>query len=211
MAQYNLIIECKNISGNVWVFDSDTPSTFSPPIHSSVNKDKKPDPVFNVIPFDPISKIPSVSGYSEYVLDKKKSNEKTTNLFSAIMSTTKATNHMKTSMDKLYESYHLFKSKHTLILHFAFFQPVIVFTGKIYVSKFNDKNKAEFFREKFVQMEIGYESKEYHITSGSIHIVEYDHLGEYVEMVDQYYRQNENIMIKDKKIFLDCLKSAGFK
>ena len=77
------------------------------------------------------------------------------------------------------------------------------------MSKFKD-GKTVFSREKFVQMQMSYESKEYHVVSGSTHIIEFDHFEEYVKMVDKYYRQNENKLIKDKKIFLDCLKLAGF-
>ena len=210
VAQYNLIIECKNLPGHVWVFDYDELETFTIPEHSSINKGKKPDPVYNVIPYDPIPDIPFVSGYSEYWFDEKKSNKKDTNLFSAIMSTTKASNHMKNSLDKLFDEYPKFHpAKQAFILHFAFFQPVIVFTGKIFISKFHE-GKTEFFRTKFVQMNVGYESKEYHITSGNIHIVEYEYLEEYIKMVDKHYRQKENKMIKNKKIFLECLNMTGF-
>lgn len=209
IAQYKLLIECKNIPGNIWVFSSDEPPGISLPEHSSINQGKKPDPVFNVTPYSEIPGIPYASGYDEYVFDKKKSNKQPKNLFSAIMTVTKAIHHEKTMLATTFENMkHITLKKQKYILHIVFLQSVIVFTGKIYLTKYHSKDEPQFFPQKFVQIRREYESKDYHEIMGEIHIVSFEHFEEYLEMVDKYYLQNEHIMIKNKEIFLKCARSV---
>lgn len=208
IAQYALVIECKNVSGNIWVFSSDQSPGFSLPEHVSMNMNKKPDPVFNVTPYEEIQNIPYISGYDEYIFDERKSNGQTNNIYSAIMTIIKATSHEKESYKKTFESLResWYPKNQDFILHIVFFQPVIVFSGKIYIAKFNAQNEVEFESTKFVQMKKEYVSKEYDENTGEIHIVTFSALEEYLQMVDKYYRSKEDVMVKDQKIFLDCLK-----
>ncbi len=210
IASYELVIECKNVPGNIWVFSEAENPMITFPAHASMNRDQKPDPVFNVIPLEPISDIPYVSGYDEYIFDKEKSNKQTDNLSSAVFSITKATRHEIDGFKKTFELFPKFgwPNRQSYILHFIFLQPLILFSGKIYVMKFNDKGEQTFQRVNAVQMPKGYVSKDYDEISGEIHIVEFSFLPQYLSKVDEYYRMNENIMIKHQKSFFDALKKV---
>ena len=206
LAQINLIIECKDVSGDIWVFSLDKSPGIALPSYASMNYGTR-DPAINVMPKESIENIPYVSAYYEYVFDEGKSN-KQKNLFSAIHTVTKATHHQKSTLQntfKLLQNWN--PTSQNYILHFGFFQPVIVFSGKLYVVKYVDETNPEFEPVKYVQLKTGYISKDYNEISGEIHIVSIDALPDYIGKVKRYYRQNENTMVSNQKIFLKALKT----
>ena len=85
-----------------------------------------------------ISTIQHVSGYDEYVYDESKSNKKVTNLYSAIMTVTKATHYRKESYDDMFKKMKMQNwrpRKQDYAMLMTFLQPVIVFTGHLFVTK----------------------------------------------------------------------------
>jgi len=210
LAGYELLLECKDISGNIWVFSKSQNKGVGIPDHASMNQDQRPDPIFNIMPYYPIEELPYVSGFHEYIFDKKRSNKQENNLSSALFSITKACRHEKDEYKKTFEIFPRigWPTKQSYILHSMFFQPIIVFTGKIFVTSFNDKNEQIIEEVRCVQIEKGYVSKEYHETSGEIHIVSLDYFEEYLEKIDNYYRQNESIIIKHQSSFFKSLQKV---
>lgn len=168
------------------------------------------DPAVNVIPLEPIKNIPYVSGYDEYIFDTGKTNNQTNNLYSAIMAVTKASHHLRETYKKTFEILKKWTPKtQKYILHFIFLQPLIIFSGKIFVAKFKDSSgELEFESAKFVQIARGYVSKDYDETGGEIHIVSFDALEEYLSLVDAHYRYKENIIVKNQKTLLLALRQV---
>lgn len=206
VAQLSLVIECKNITGNIWVFSLDDDRVLRIPDFASI-KFNSGDPAINVAPLNSISTIPSVSGYDEYVYDKSKSNKQTNNLYSAIMTVTKATHYLKESYDDIFSKLKNWKpTKQNYVLLMNFFQPVIVFTGHLFVTKINEKDEVEFNQVKYVQMDKNYVSKDYHELGGRIHIISYDCIIEYLQMVEPHYRSKEDFLIANQK---DLLKELN--
>jgi len=207
LAQINLIIECKDVSGNIWIFSLDESPGITLPSYASMNYGTR-DPAINVMPKEPIENIPYVSAYYEYIFDEGKSN-KQKNLFSAIHTVTKATHHQKSTLQNTFKLMQNWNPKsQNYILHFGFFQPVIVFSGKLYVVKYTDEANPEFEPVKYVQLKTGYISKDYNEISGEIHIVSIEALPDYIGKVKRYYRHNENIIVSEQKTFLKALKTV---
>ena len=207
VAQLALVIECKNITGNIWVFSLDDTVDFGIPDFASM-KFSKGDPAINVSPLNSISTIPLVSGYDEYVYDESKSNKKTDNLYTGIMTVTKATHYLKESYDDMFMKLkNWIPDKQGYVLLMTFFQPVIVFTGRLFVTKTNEKDEVEFNQVKYVQMKKNYVSKDYHEMGGKIHIVSYDGIMDYLQIVEPHYRSKEDFLITQQKSLLQLVNS----
>lgn len=210
IAQYDLVIECKNIPGNIWAFFLDEDPSFTLPLYASMNEKGK-DPAITVIPTEPIKNIPYVSAFDEYIFDNAKTNKQTNNLYSALMTVTKAARHKKDYLRRSFKA--LINSGWTpkaqkYILHFTFFQPVIIFSGKIFIIKYDASGNPEFESVKFVQKARGYVSKDYDESGGEIHIVTFDALEEYISLVDAYYRLNENLIVKNQTRLFTALQQV---
>ena len=204
IGRIDLIIECKDISGNIWVFSPSKSPDLSYPFHASMNYMIK-DPAMNVIPNEPIKNIPYVSAYTEYVFDEGKSNKQCNNLFSVVNSIAKAAHHQRETMQNAFELMKNWEPKvQNFILHFVFFQPIIVFSGKLYIME--EGEELKFTSAKYVQMKNKYLSRDYKDSRGEIHIVSFDALPEYIEKITRYLRQNENIMVKHQEQMHNALK-----
>jgi len=204
IAQLALVIECKNISGNIWVFSMDNLPSFSFPEFASMNYGQK-DPALNVMPLEPIQNVTYVSGYDEFIFDDSKSNKKLDNLYSAIHTVTKATLYLKESFNENFKKLKNWRPKNQdYILHFVFFQSTIIFNGKMYV-KYDNNGHTEFKPVEYVQMEKSYISKDNKSSQGMIHIISSESLENYLKMVELYYRAKENIIIKQQPKLLQAL------
>ena len=207
IAQYLLITECKNIPGNIWVFSEHESPPFSIPEHASMKNDKPPDPVFNISPDLPISGLHYCSGYSEFIFDESKTNKQTNNLYSGIMTVIKGVRQEKESYKKMFQTLQSWTpTTQTFILNFTYFQPVIIFTGKIFVTKYNEKDELVFESAKYLQIPKEYISKNYNEKAGEIHIVTYENLQDYLQKVGSFYRAKEKLIINNQKKLLSELK-----
>lgn len=208
IGQLNLVIECKNIPGNVWVFSEEPTPELGIPELVSITSSIKKDPANGFSPTWVIKEIPCVAGYDEYVFDPKKSNtrpkKEPKNLYGAIVSVTKALKDRKVQLEKLFGKLRYWSpSKQNYILHFAFFQALIIFTGKIFISRMEGSN-TKFEPVKYVQMAKQYVSKDYDETLGEIHIVSFDALEEYLSLIRKYYWVGTKLIIEKQ----DELKKA---
>jgi len=207
----NLIIECKNLPGNIWLFSNEQDPGLTIPNYLSLTDSLgKNDPTRKIIPSWFIPNAPIVGGYDEYVFDKSKSNSKIKdpkNLYSAINTVIKATS---SNNDQFKKTFDFMKSwtpqKQNFIVHFAFFQPVVVFSGKLFVAKYVDE-KLDYEQTSFVQLPVDYQSEHYEELSGTIHIITYEYLQNYLEIVKKYYSLFSSKIIELQNDFRSAKKS----
>lgn len=93
----NLLIECKSILGNAWVFFK-SPHKIEPKCESTSILDVlrwAPKEHLDFIRLEGLHfrKLPMTNIYDEFILNKKQSNKLDTNLFEAVTVLAKATNH----------------------------------------------------------------------------------------------------------------------
>jgi len=205
VGQVNFIIECKNIPGNIWIFseEKEEERVTIPEWVSLTDSLGKEDPVRKTIPIWPIKNIPYVAGYDEFVFDKEKSNrskKESNNLFSAIYSVTKAAAFEKTSIKESLDLTQYFDLKQKFIIHFMFIQPLILFSGKIFVTTY-DGDTPTFRQVDWVQMKKDYVSKEYKEKRGEIHIVNVDKLDEYMELAMEHFSIGSQKIIQTQEKF----------
>jgi len=206
VGQVNFIIECKNVSGNIWVFSEEKEQdVVTIPEHVSLTESlNKDDPTRKTIPTWPIHNIPYVAGYEEFVFDKNKSNrndKNPKNLYSAISSVTKAASFEKLKIKKTMDLMrHWTPSVQNFIIYFMFIQPLIIFSGKMFVAKFNN-NDLTFKEVEFVQMKKDYVSNEYDEGLGEIHIIHEDKLNEYMQSAMQYYSVGSKYILDNQSQF----------
>lgn len=190
-----LIIECKNLPDHGWIFfktkqqDLVFPDkvTIADGIPSEVTEH---DPTRYYSPITPIPNLFSASGYDEYIFDggrsreknRGKSNEQTKNIYDAVNKVTKATRYqIETTRDLICSKIHYIISKINKIIAFAVFQPVIVFQGRMYGASIAS-GKTNLEPIKFAQIPKRYVSPNYNEIQGTIHIVSYRSLPEYLDL-----------------------------
>jgi hypothetical protein len=143
----NLLIECKSIVGNAWVF-------FKPP-HKLEPKCESTS-ILDVLEWAPkehlnfvhpeglhFRKLPMTNIYDEFILNKKQSNKLDTNLFQAVTVLAKATNHeletFKSDHKKMIDGFT--KQDWKYLSYVDVFYPIIVFDGKMYTVEETQKGK----------------------------------------------------------------------
>ena len=137
----NLLIQCKNIPGNAWVF-------FKSPY--KVESTCKSTSVLDAIKWIPrthvdftyprdlhLRKLLITNVYHEFVLDKNKSNKRNDNLFEAVISLAKATSYEYETSVKGFRSMLEVLSKEELpdIIYAQIFYSAVVFNGKMYLAE----------------------------------------------------------------------------
>lgn len=204
----NLVIECKNIPGNIWVFSKETDfvELSFPECVSETEELGRNDPVRQFIPTWPIKNIPVVAGYDEFIFDKTTSPKKEPkNLYTAIYSVIKATRDQKDEFKKMFKGLRTWSPKtQNFRIQFTFIQPVIVFTGKMFIEEYEGENH-KFTPVNFVQKRKRYSSEAYNENLGEIHIITFDFLKNYLDLVLEHYLTGSKRMVENQSL----LKSAS--
>lgn len=145
----NLLIQCKSIPGNAWIFFQPphriTPICASTSILDAMEWIPRAHVDFTFQEGLHFKNIPITTTYNEYILDKNTSNKRDDNLFEAIISLAKATSYeLETSVQGDRQLLERFSAK-SLLEHppnFAeIIYPTIVFDGKMYMVKNVEKGK----------------------------------------------------------------------
>ena len=132
-----LLIECKKIPGNAWVFVK--PSfKFPPPPYTyrsvfNVIESSSQDayPLFHNLHYDRNCPIAIYS--KEYILDEKRSNKRDDNLYGSIVSLAKATSFEVEQETESFET----ECKYAIVPPdwMTYIYPIIVFDGKMYLAE----------------------------------------------------------------------------
>jgi len=209
IGQINLIVECKNLPNHGWIFFKTKEPELVFPDKVPI-ADKMPIEIIehdSTRFYSPIIPIPNLfngSGYDEYIYDngrstkRKKSNERTDNIYDAVNKVTKATRYqIETTSDLLFNKMPYVISSIQKIIAFAIFQPLIVVQGRIYAANITSgQNNLEHL--KFVQIPKRYVSSNYNEMQGMIHIVSYESLPEYLNLLHNYYWFASPRMVKEQ-------------
>lgn len=145
----NLLIQCKNIPGNAWVFFK------SPHKVSGFCKSTSILDAVEWIPRQHVGflidkelhfwRLPLVTQYDEYVLKKDTSNKRDDNLFQAVISLVKALSYeLETSVRQNKGMLERFSEEDLQELppdHAEIFYPIVVFNGKMYLAQEVGKGK----------------------------------------------------------------------
>jgi hypothetical protein len=143
----NLLIECKRILGNAWVFFK-SPHKLEPKCTSTSILDVlqwTPKEHLNFIRLEGLHfrKLPMTNIYDEFILNEKQSNKLDTNLFEAVTVLAKATNHevetFNSDHKKMIDG--LTIQDWEYLSYVEVFYPIIVFDGKMYTVEETQKGK----------------------------------------------------------------------
>lgn len=186
---FNLIIECKNLPDHAWIFSGSEHILLPPEYLFSGVSDKNKQS---------IEKIPYLknknfiaNGYTELFLnndkssnkEEAKSNKKHDNLYEAIMQVTKASRYRQINcLDQFQKN----QNTHKKFPYLHIFQSLIIFHGRMYKTNLvNNTIKLESI--KFVCIEKEFVSGHYHENNGEIHVVSFDWLIEYFDLLKSSY------------------------
>lgn len=209
LSQLELVIECKQLPNHAWVFFPSEPIPFAFVESVSFTDSINPDPINPYLPyFNTRMNIPYAEGYAEFFLpDKKGSNGKEGNLYEAVMAVTKATRYeigkMENLIKELTKAYPP-KLNPTRVLMFTLFQPLIVFKGRMYEANL-EGDKLKLKSIKYAQIPKNYVSEKYDESVGEIHIVTFEALDEYLQLLDVRHSVNTEKMINDQEKLLQII------
>lgn len=206
----NLLIACKGIPGNAWVFFK-TPHerTLGYPcctsILDSLERNNRLDYSFKYLPGLHYRDVMKTTVYQEYISAEKKSNKKVDNLFEAIITLAKATSYdlensteeFKNNIDKLGPT----NGSGFWFPILKLFYPTIIFDGKIYLAE-----KTDVYGEMDLTP-IDHICLSFHYLSGS------DDIDLYIDIVQrEAFDKFFNTIIKDVEVLNEALvKDIGIK
>jgi hypothetical protein len=212
-----LLGQCKKIPGNSWTFfylqqDEVATGLYIPHMLAlgefqgrlGTSRYSTDDPFNDLV--QRVRKTDAVATvYREAVLDPKKSNKRTDNLFEAVITITKAWEHyrrqgLETRAQNL-EEYaselqHLNRAE-AVRKHLAdklvfdgmnVYQPLIVFQGNMFVASMETR---ELKPAKLVRLLVDYQSSKYDVKALYVDVCHADHLKEYLEMYSNAFLEFE--------------------
>ena len=141
----NLLIQCKSIPGNTWVFFKTSHEVFSVPkctsVLDSLEWEDRLHARFAFLRDLHYRQVPKTTLYDEYILDENKTNKRVDNLFEAIISLVKATSYeLNTLVQGLKSDVDRTDDILDNPLDFAeLFYPIVVFDGKMYLAERTEK------------------------------------------------------------------------
>jgi hypothetical protein len=225
VTQLQLIIECKNLPDHGWIlFSAGQQPFFLPEFNSMIQIPATEKSIFkDSVPLIMFSELFACNGYAEFIYDagksndngvkpRNKSNDRDDNLFEAIMAVTKAARHFKHYSEKeIYPTLRKSYSKLPKMIFLIMYQSVIIFRGHLYRSDIVSREPV-LSPLKFAQMQKNYVSGSYNERMGTIHIVSYDHLDEYIQILHkQYFKRADLILSSQEKIKYEIEHAAGFQ
>lgn len=226
-----LLIQCKKIPGNAWVFFEHTPFSGLPKIITVLDAfgDVDKDCLDHLVtPLFPISNQEGTHYHlgfqsergGEFIFDKKLSNKRNSNLFEAVVSLIKAVSWETQTclqdeclveiIDELQKGKILrwAQAGAPQCIYFVF--PLIVFEGKMYSAKFPLAEK-NFNEKNYVHVWKEYKSANYN-EKLSIDVVEKQFLPTYLTMIENDLNLIKNVLEENGKLFIkDQIKTLTDK
>jgi len=136
-----LLIQCKRIPGNVWVFFKTSHEIVSVPnctsLLDSLDWTPRSHVDFAFFPDLHYRHVTKVTLHDEYILDEKKSNKRVDNLFEATITLAKATSY---ELDNTARGFKSYLDRFEDILKYPddsaeLFYPIVVFDGKMFLAE----------------------------------------------------------------------------
>lgn len=165
----NLLIQCKSIPGNAWVFFR-SPQKIAPICDSTSVLDAlewvpREHMSFTFLPNLHFKSVLTTTSYHEFILDKNKSNKRDANLFEAIISLAKATSYEK---ERDIQDFKYVVESFSNILKYPpnyifLYYPIIVFDGKMYLVEKIKNEELKLTKTRHVGLFIDYVSGSYDI------------------------------------------------
>ena len=202
MGELRLIVECKSLHNYAWIFFKGKHFGDKPAEEMYFKKPKISDYKYLPKPF--IKKLFFASGYTEIVYpltNNKKRRNFPEKLFEAVAQVTKATRYQIDYEIKLIRKLRRLGASEKEAKSpwdFIILQPLIIFGGNLY--KINeDDGKLESI--DFVQIDKEWVSKNYEEIYGEIHIVSFNALQKYIDILRDNYDFAHNPRSKTEKIY----------
>lgn len=188
---FRLIIECKDLRNFAWIFFKDKQKEIidTPPEMVLLEQKKSSKNVQQ--PNTNVRELFRASSCMEKFYGDKPQKPTLPDgeefWFESFLTTTKATRYFiereYTIQKKLKERFGNLKFNS---FNFIYFQPLIVFSGKMYMAEHID-NKTKLNPIKFAQLPKSWVSSKYSEIFGKIHFVTLENLPEYLEIVYEHY------------------------
>ena len=202
----HLLTQCKKIPGNSWTFfirrDKDGFSWSSPRLLAigGFQQEVRMEP-FDCDPFNLVlgktKKVDSDSVlYREAILDPKKSNKQTDNLFEASISIAKAWEHRRReavksrqqALDEYVSELLPLKTADAVKLHLAsglifdqlsVFQPLVVYEGSMFVASLEERHLEP---ANLVRLWVEYHSSKYEVSNLAVDVCHVNYMQEHLDM-----------------------------
>lgn len=218
----NLLIQCKSLPGNAWIFFSiPQQASIYPTVHQSgLTRFLKLPPAYDFdifkregTHFDQSEVL--ATNYCEIVVDKEKSNKQVNNIWKSVVTLIKATTQeieeditdKKKYFDEDCMSFHGFVEGKPFEL-INIFYPLIVFDGNMYEATFLDDDISLQKRE-YVELFIDYRSGRYK-GKFSIDVINKGRFSGYLKNIMEdlivFNKRRVNVSIEYEKFILDGVK-----
>lgn len=216
VANLLLVIECKNLPDHGWIFFPGEDRGFTIAERVSAMRPSEPDPAMKFVPVDTFPDLYYASTYDEHALDTgrsnapgniptRKSNNREDNLYSAIHAVTKATRDQIEQTEKLMKTLFRFYNNMSKVPAVTLFQPVIIFNGRMYSSEVKN-GQPSLQQIDYAQIQKNYRSQNYNEILGTIHIVNYNSLDRYIQLVNNYYWSYSGYILNNQDHLLKLVK-----
>lgn len=217
-----LLIQCKKIPGNSWTFfnnRSNADATWIPHLqaiggyHSKAEIGAYSNDPFNIIILR-AKKVDSDSIlYKEAVLDKKRSNKRTDNLFEASLTVAKAWEfHRREALKAQKQDFEEYVGEllplgsedevrndlasKQIFDYLSVFQPLIVFDGELYIASLESRKLQS---ASLVRLKVDYRSSNYDIGDFGVDVCRADYFREYLSMYEKYIKRFKVMISKPQK------------
>jgi hypothetical protein len=163
-----VLIECKKVPGNAWIFFSGNQRPFTRAVHSGLAKWLQVDEfgIFDISSATPHTWQTFATNYCEIIFDKSKSNKRDDNIWKAVITLIKATSQeverefvdcCEKYLDDLgtFDKFLAFPSEIVYV-----FYPIIVFEGEMYEATFTGED-IKLERREYVRLFVDYDSGYY--------------------------------------------------
>lgn len=164
----DLLIECKRIPGNAWVFFKTPQKIFSDvkstSVLDSLEWNSRAHVDFAYLTDIHYKHAQKAILRHEYILDRKTSNKRNDNLFDAAISLAKATNYeLETTIETLKSEVKTLSTEEYDLLKYALlFYPIVVFDGKMYLAeKTEEYGQMDLTPTDYVCLSFNYLSRNY--------------------------------------------------
>lgn len=204
IAHLRLSIECKRLPDNAWVVYEGSDDGFL--FHDMITAGnlKIEDVMQNYAPNGRFPELFHGNSYAEFLRDNAcnkslKSNRKDNNLYEAIHTVTKAVRYDMESFQNSLVYMIAFHNISRRLVAFALFQAVIIFEGHLYGARLvGEEMKLQPI--KYAKIPKRYVSSSYNETEGYIHIVSYNSLQNYLQLVRRYYWEKSDDILRSQEL-----------
>lgn len=216
----SLIIECKRIPGNAWVFFKSPADPYSPILRCSwfdFFKGLEGDTLSHVISNKKSTHFDRCSAkstqYAEYIISQNESNKRRDNIWGSVIKLVKACSEevenlkdedRKIIEDLRFEGLDLWVERPDSTISFVY--PVIVFEGKLYEASIEDEIILR--RKHYIQLHIDFSSKNYK-GKFCIDVISRSFFKKFLNHIENDVKVFENRILKHQQKHLDDVKKVA--